>query len=281
MLGGPFMNLLIYLVLTVFLLTVIGSGTTTPRRPSAASRSASSRRTRTGGQQHDLPGRRARRAPADGVLQPGDKLVAINGTTVTSWDHAVAVIEESAGKPLADHRRRATASTRRVTLTPVENVKYANAEGTKTKTAGFIGVAPTHRTPYFDARVGDRRCRARSAARSSRPSAALGQLPGQDPQPLADGLRGQAARPQRRGRRGRPRRDRRPGRRPTTSTSSDKIYSLIGLLASVNLLLFFFNLLPLLPLDGGHVAGALVEAVKRGRARLRARNCGRPTDGDR
>jgi membrane-associated protease RseP (regulator of RpoE activity) len=39
----------------------------------------------------------------------------------------------------------------------------------------------------------------------------------------------------------------------------------------VNLLLFFFNLLPLLPLDGGHVAGALVEAAKRGRARLRAR----------
>ena len=33
-----------------------------------------------------------------------------------------------------------------------------------------------------------------------------------------------------------------------------------SLLASVNLLLFFFNLLPLLPLDGGHVAGAIVEA---------------------
>ena len=40
----------------------------------------------------------------------------------------------------------------------------------------------------------------------------------------------------------------------------------------MNLLLFFFNLLPLLPLDGGHVAGALVEAAKRGRARLRARS---------
>ena len=52
----------------------------------------------------------------------------------------------------------------------------------------------------------------------------------------------------------------------------DKVFSLIGLLASVNLLLFFFNLLPLLPLDGGHVAGALVEAAKRGRARLKARH---------
>ena len=51
----------------------------------------------------------------------------------------------------------------------------------------------------------------------------------------------------------------------------DKISMLISLLASVNLLLFFFNLLPLLPLDGGHVAGALVEAIRRGIARLRKR----------
>jgi Zn-dependent protease len=55
---------------------------------------------------------------------------------------------------------------------------------------------------------------------------------------------------------------------------TDKVASLVGLLAGVNLLLFFFNLLPLLPLDGGHVAGALVEAAKRGRARLRARRQG-------
>ena len=51
----------------------------------------------------------------------------------------------------------------------------------------------------------------------------------------------------------------------------DKISMLLSLLASVNLLLFFFNLLPLLPLDGGHVAGAVVEAVRRGIARLRKR----------
>ena len=51
----------------------------------------------------------------------------------------------------------------------------------------------------------------------------------------------------------------------------DKIALLVGLLASVNLLLFFFNLLPLLPLDGGHVAGALLEAAKRGWGRLRKR----------
>ena len=55
------------------------------------------------------------------------------------------------------------------------------------------------------------------------------------------------------------------------ATLKDKIYALISLLASVNLLLFLFNLLPLLPLDGGHVAGAIVEAAKRGRARFAQR----------
>ncbi|QDY79288.1 M50 family metallopeptidase [Streptomyces qinzhouensis] len=40
------------------------------------------------------------------------------------------------------------------------------------------------------------------------------------------------------------------------------------LLAGFNLSLFLFNMLPLLPLDGGHIAGALWESVRRRIARL-------------
>ena len=46
---------------------------------------------------------------------------------------------------------------------------------------------------------------------------------------------------------------------------------IIALLASLNLFLALFNFIPLLPLDGGHIAGALYEAVRRGWAKLRGR----------
>ena len=48
-------------------------------------------------------------------------------------------------------------------------------------------------------------------------------------------------------------------------------YRIIGLIFGLNLALFLFNLVPLLPLDGGQVVGALWEGVKKTWARLRGR----------
>ena len=45
----------------------------------------------------------------------------------------------------------------------------------------------------------------------------------------------------------------------------------VTLLAGMNLVLFLFNLLPIYPLDGGHVAGALYEKARATVARLRGR----------
>ncbi|WP_342666220.1 M50 family metallopeptidase [Spirillospora albida] len=51
-------------------------------------------------------------------------------------------------------------------------------------------------------------------------------------------------------------------------TNTEKFAWFIMLLGSLNLAVGMFNLIPLLPLDGGHIAGALLEAVKKGFARI-------------
>lgn len=62
------------------------------------------------------------------------------------------------------------------------------------------------------------------------------------------------------------------------ATVLDKALSLLMLAGSLNLFLFLFNLLPLLPLDGGHVVGALWELVRNRIRRLRGLAPAGPVD---
>lgn len=61
-------------------------------------------------------------------------------------------------------------------------------------------------------------------------------------------------------------------------TVSSKIRDVLLMMASLNVFLFVFNTLPILPLDGGHVAGAIYEGIKRLYARLRGKPRPAPVD---
>ena len=69
------------------------------------------------------------------------------------------------------------------------------------------------------------------------------------------------------------------GSAPSTQvTLEDRAGGLLSLLASLNMALFVFNLIPLPPLDGGHIAGACWQGIKNCYARLRSRPAPGPID---
>ena len=58
----------------------------------------------------------------------------------------------------------------------------------------------------------------------------------------------------------------------------NRVAGLLGLLASLNIALFVFNLIPLLPLDGGHIVVALWDGIKRIWAKIFRRPPPKPVD---
>jgi len=270
MFGGPFMNLVIFLVLMVVLLMAIG----TPHSDTTTTVSTVTKcLAPAGATKAQLDACTATNTPAAlAGFEPGDKLVSVNGTPVTTWEQFVTFIEPAAGTQLTVVvERNGTQQT--LKATPVKNEKYVDTSGTKTKVAGFLGLSPLDHNYYK--------------------TLGITAVPGQIGTQIGDGFQALGKYPAKVGSLfqtvfGGKERDAqgavgvvgigRIGGEIAEShafDTQDKVATLISLLAGVNLLLFFFNLVPLLPLDGGHIAGAMVEAVRRGWARLQGRSAKR------
>ena len=200
-------------------------------------------------------------------LQPGDRIVGFNGTQVTGWEQLQGLIR---GNDDGAARIEVVRDGERLELRTNTTVQARPASGTdETLTqVGFLGITPTFgglRTggPVYTLGEMGRMTVDTVTAIATLPQEVWGvaraivglEERGLDsPVSIVGG--GRIA-----------------GETASTDLvpSTDKVAFLVMLVAGFNLFIGMFNFLPLLPLDGGHIAGALWEAVRRGIARLRRR----------
>jgi membrane-associated protease RseP (regulator of RpoE activity) len=278
MMGGPFMNLFIALVLYAVLL--MGFGIV---QPSLTVGSVS---------QCVLPATSERQfcEPGDPIapgnqagLIPGDEIVAVGSVTISSWEELTSIIRQSPGQSLElTVSREGTLTTLRVT--PLLTERYAvdrrgaievDANGDPVvEQVGFVGIGAaleTARQPItevpvivWDNVVGVARILVNLPERMVQVAAAAFGPEERDPNgPISVVGVGRIA-----------------GEIASLDQieNSDRIASFLALLASLNVALFVFNLIPLLPLDGGHVALALVDSLRAAIARARGRPIPQPVN---
>ncbi len=268
MAGGPSVNLLIAFLLFWMLFGTYGERTQEPVRGAPQVQSVSKCVL-----PYDEEGRSCTAAdplaPANQAgLQPGDVITTFNGAAVDSWDELRGLIRDNEdGRAVIGYDREGRQLTG-TTSTTVQARPISSTDETLEE-VGFLGVTPVTETrvetggPLFTLD--------RMGTMTVETVKALGTLPvkvwhvgravvgleerAQDsPVSVVGG-----------------------GRLAGETTSHqeipalDKLMFLVALVAGFNLFIGLFNFVPLLPLDGGHIASALWEALRRGVAKLRRR----------
>jgi membrane-associated protease RseP (regulator of RpoE activity) len=282
MLGGPTMNLVIATVLLGGIFTLYGIVESTARI-SAVSQCVQTAPVNGAAAQKCLPSDPPAPASQAGI-QAGDRVLSLAGRPVRNWDDVRTLVRPNGGKQIAvvverDGKRLALKATPILNNVPrVDDAgNLVTGPGGKAliDRVGFMGFSPTPeivRQPLtaVPALVGDQVVRTAGVVvriPEKMVGIAKAAFGDGDRDPLGPvsvvgvgRLAGEVA----------------DGQLPgAAETGSTKLIVLIGLIASLNIALFVFNLIPLLPLDGGHAAGALWEGLKRQVARLR----GRPNPG--
>lgn len=269
MLGGPLMNLLLAAVLFTLVLSVIGVPTSAPlSQVGTRLATVSSCVLPPGANRACVPGDRPTPAAAAG-LRPGDTIVGFEGEPVDQWEELSSRIRQAGGRTVSLRVERDGQSRDvpvALTTTPREGQQV-----------GFLGVSPQSPPPVLQRRpLGDVPALMwnftvlTGKAMLGIPQRMVGvweaAFGGAERDPMGpigvvgvSRIGGEVA------------------AMPDVPVSF-KAVEFLNLLASLNMALFVFNLLPLLPLDGGHAAGALWEGLRRTLARVRGRPDPGPVD---
>src|SRR5665647_880211 len=282
MLGGPTMNLVIAVVLLGGIFTLYGIGEITAR-VSAVSQCVQT--VQANGSAPATCSPSDPQAPANVAgIRPGDRIISLAGQPVSNWDDVRALVRPNGGRQISVVVER-DGKTLHLTATPIlNNVPRVDAAGNLVvgpdgkalmDRVGFMGFSPSAeivRQPLtaVPALMGDQLSRTAGVVlRIPQKMAGIAKAAFgggvRDPNgPMSVVGVGRVA--------GEVANGQLPG---VADSGASKFVILISLIGSLNIALFVFNLIPLLPLDGGHAAGALWEGLKRQVARLR----GRPNPG--
>lgn len=270
MFGGPVVNLLLGILILGIMLLGVGVPTlsTTVANVSECAVPAKEMAERAPDEQDRcLPGDQATPAAEVGIT-PGDRIVSIDGTPMETWDDVSAEI-----RGLADERvdivieRDGEEMTIPVTIIAAERPVYT-AEGELqrddsgelvTESVGFFGVGPDREyrpipVTEFPGQIGSALGNTFTALVTLPVKLVdIVQVATTDRERDPEGIMGMVG----------------VGRVAGEIVSTGqidvtgKVVTGLSLLGSLNLFLFAFNMIPLLPLDGGHIAVALYEGARR------------------